>query len=44
MERVVILGSGMAGWGAAHRLNEEGVPPIQQPILRIGWNNPDIRL
>ena len=28
MERVVILGSGMAGWGAAHRLNEEGVPSV----------------
>jgi len=28
MERVVILGSGMAGWGAAHRLHEEGVPSI----------------
>ena len=28
MERVTILGSGMAGWGAAHRLNEEGVPTV----------------
>ena len=28
MERVVILGSGMAGWGAAHRLNEVGVPSV----------------
>lgn len=28
MERVAILGSGMAGWGAAHRLHQEGVPSI----------------
>jgi protoporphyrinogen oxidase len=28
MERVVILGSGMAGWGAAYRLHQEGVPSI----------------
>ena len=28
MERVVILGSGMAGFGAAHRLHQEGVPAI----------------
>ena len=28
MERVAILGSGMAGWGAVHRLHEEGVPSV----------------
>jgi protoporphyrinogen oxidase len=28
MERVAILGSGMAGWGAAHRLHQEGVPSV----------------
>jgi len=28
MERIAILGSGMAGFGAAHRLHEEGVPSI----------------
>jgi len=28
MERVAILGSGMAGFGAAHRLHQEGVPSI----------------
>jgi protoporphyrinogen oxidase len=28
MERVVILGSGMAGWGAAYRLHQEGVPSL----------------
>jgi protoporphyrinogen oxidase len=28
MEKVTILGSGMAGWGAAHRLSEEGVPTV----------------
>lgn len=28
MERVTILGSGMAGWGAARRLNEEGVSTV----------------
>lgn len=28
MERVAILGSGMAGWGAAHRLHQEGMPSI----------------
>lgn len=28
MERVVILGSGMAGWGAAHRLHQEGVGSV----------------
>jgi protoporphyrinogen oxidase len=28
MERVAILGTGMAGWGAVHRLHEEGVPSV----------------
>jgi len=28
MERVAILGSGMAGWGAVHRLHQEGVPSV----------------
>ncbi|HEV2729261.1 MAG TPA: NAD(P)-binding protein [Terriglobales bacterium] len=28
MERVAILGSGMAGWGAAYRLHQEGVPSV----------------
>jgi protoporphyrinogen oxidase len=28
MESVAILGSGMAGWGAAYRLHQEGVPSI----------------
>jgi protoporphyrinogen oxidase len=28
MERVAILGTGMAGWGAAYRLREEGIPSI----------------
>jgi len=28
METIAILGSGMAGWGAAHRLHEEGVPSV----------------
>ena len=28
MERVSILGSGMAGWGAAYRLHQEKVPSI----------------
>jgi protoporphyrinogen oxidase len=28
MERVAILGTGMAGWGAAHRLHEEGLAPV----------------
>ena len=28
MERVVILGSGMAGWGAAYRLHQEGMPSV----------------
>ncbi len=28
MERVAILGTGMAGWGAAYRLHLEGVPSI----------------
>jgi len=28
MSGVVILGSGMAGWGAAHRLNAGGVPSL----------------
>jgi protoporphyrinogen oxidase len=28
MERVTILGSGMAGWGAAYRLYQEGIPSV----------------
>src|SRR5215813_8816705 len=28
MERIVILGSGMAGFGAAHRLHSEGICPV----------------
>ncbi|MGB8030158.1 MAG: FAD-dependent oxidoreductase [Terracidiphilus sp.] len=28
MEKIAILGSGMAGFGAAHRLHEEGMPSI----------------
>jgi protoporphyrinogen oxidase len=28
MERIAILGSGMAGFGAAHRLHEDGMPSI----------------
>ena len=28
MERIAILGSGMAGFGAAHRLHEEGMPSV----------------
>ena len=28
MERVAILGSGMAGWGAAYRLHQEGIPSV----------------
>ena len=28
MERIAILGSGMAGFGAAHRLNSEGVASV----------------
>jgi protoporphyrinogen oxidase len=28
MERIVILGSGMAGFGAAHRLHSEGIRPV----------------
>jgi protoporphyrinogen oxidase len=28
MERIAILGSGMAGWGAAYRLHQEGVPSV----------------
>ena len=28
MERVSILGSGMAVWGAAYRLLQEGIPSI----------------
>jgi len=28
MEQVVILGTGMAGWGAAYRLHLEGVPSV----------------
>jgi protoporphyrinogen oxidase len=28
MERIAILGSGMAGFGAAHRLREEGISPV----------------
>ena len=33
MERVSILGSGMAGWGAAYRLHQEGYPP--SPTTRM---------
>ena len=28
MPNIVILGSGMAGFGAAHRLHAEGVTPV----------------
>ncbi|HEX4038292.1 MAG TPA: FAD-dependent oxidoreductase [Acidobacteriaceae bacterium] len=28
MEKIAILGSGMAGFGAAHRLHEEGMPSV----------------
>jgi protoporphyrinogen oxidase len=28
MEKIAVLGSGMAGFGAAHRLHEEGIPSV----------------
>src|SRR5690349_17962718 len=28
MEKIAVLGSGMAGWGAAYRLHQEGLTPV----------------